>query len=389
MSIEAKPLNSQPGYFKLLNVIKYIQENIPDHVTSIERNPVNTFENLTVFNCQEGRDLGVKWCKEHPEDAEVLFDFLDSQLKIRTDLSSNYTQGLTQKSFDFMISEMKKIDTHACFVDYLKKIKKEDMPLKVLDECQTFLVDASQFDFFQKKLDRDNPFDIFIPIQQLSERITSEIDMPFKVCLIKNITNSPIFSASCNNDNAVLNEINSIFSLLVIEVSPKKYRIILQTANTCENNDGSSRVKAYCEISEQDNRYVKIIIHSFLNMLNKADIAIDDKPIKVRVGDGKSGKRFKEFKNIMFVKKKGSTVNGVNGNLTWKSSHRFDVCGHWMMLPNLKNPEFDKDGNKLPDLTRIGKNRAGDYCVNGYTWKNPHVRGDDSLPYVKKTRIVK
>lgn len=50
-------------------------------------------------------------------------------------------------------------------------------------------------------------------------------------------------------------------------------------------------------------------------------------------------------------------------------SHAFDVRGHWRRI----------DG--------LGKDRSGEYCVNGFTWVRPHVKKDD-LPYVKKVRYV-
>jgi hypothetical protein len=47
-----------------------------------------------------------------------------------------------------------------------------------------------------------------------------------------------------------------------------------------------------------------------------------------------------------------------------------------------------KKGTKEIDPNRIGKNRAGEYCVAGYTYVEESVKGDENLPLIKKTRVV-
>lgn len=50
-------------------------------------------------------------------------------------------------------------------------------------------------------------------------------------------------------------------------------------------------------------------------------------------------------------------------------SHRWAVRGHWRKVPG------------------IGKNRAEEYEVQGFTWVKDCIKGDKKLPFVKKTRI--
>lgn len=48
----------------------------------------------------------------------------------------------------------------------------------------------------------------------------------------------------------------------------------------------------------------------------------------------------------------------------------FELRGHWRA----------HDG--------LGKDRDGNYCVGGFTWVKNHIRGDENLPLIKKTRII-
>ena len=51
-------------------------------------------------------------------------------------------------------------------------------------------------------------------------------------------------------------------------------------------------------------------------------------------------------------------------------SHRFAVRGHWR------------------SISGIGKDRAGAYCMKGFTWVVDHVKGPEDKPFIDKTRIV-
>lgn len=53
-------------------------------------------------------------------------------------------------------------------------------------------------------------------------------------------------------------------------------------------------------------------------------------------------------------------------------SHQWSVRGTWVKLG---------DG-------RIGKDRKGDYCVSGKTWRVAHTKGNPDAPLVKKVRLV-
>ena len=85
------------------------------------------------------------------------------------------------------------------------------------------------------------------------------------------------------------------------------------------------------------------------------------------------GKGKHTIRQIVIVdpkKPKNINLNGQTLNVDW--SHRWEVRGHYRKI----------DG--------LGKDPSGRYCVEGYTYVKPHVRGPEDKPLIKnKVRIVK
>lgn len=67
-------------------------------------------------------------------------------------------------------------------------------------------------------------------------------------------------------------------------------------------------------------------------------------------------------------RKKESTTPLFGGVIDW--SHRWEVRGHWRKTEGL------------------GKDRAGLYCVSGFTWVKEHEKGPEERPLVKKIRVI-
>jgi hypothetical protein len=101
---------------------------------------------------------------------------------------------------------------------------------------------------------------------------------------------------------------------------------------------------------------------------NRTGYEVVRKTIKIGVGSEKRNRRIRRVIYISPKKiKEDSSLSGRN--IEW--THRFLVRGHWRKIDT------------------IGKNRDGEYVVPGYTWVSHHTRGDESLPLVKKIRLVK
>lgn len=67
-----------------------------------------------------------------------------------------------------------------------------------------------------------------------------------------------------------------------------------------------------------------------------------------------------------------------SGRTSIQFSHRFWRRGTWVRF-------FNDDGSI--DMSNIGKNRAGEYCVQGKTWRNETIVGDENLPLISKNRV--
>jgi hypothetical protein len=110
-----------------------------------------------------------------------------------------------------------------------------------------------------------------------------------------------------------------------------------------------------------------------INALNGDDTRIgyetNHEKLKIKNNDGT--KIFHKVKKIVHVwpkkKSKSKTIDPVN--IIW--THRWWSRGHWRDLQG-----------------RVGKDRAGDYCIVGKTWVIESVKGDPEMPIINKVRVV-
>jgi hypothetical protein len=122
------------------------------------------------------------------------------------------------------------------------------------------------------------------------------------------------------------------------------------------------------------------LIEIYCDRINKEVEGSEKVKEKVRIGIGKD-RVIHKIKRIIHIRPKGKSqqILGVVGEVNW--SHRFLRRGHWRnFYINKEKTIFDKN--------KLGKNRAGDYCVAGKTWVIDSVIGDEDLPLIKKTRLV-
>lgn len=118
------------------------------------------------------------------------------------------------------------------------------------------------------------------------------------------------------------------------------------------------------------------VVSAFLERLKREKVGMETTRQKIKIGNG-SEKRIHRIRRIIHVcpKKYSDNYNTENSvSVNW--SHRWEVRGHWVKL----DPE-----NGLP---RLGKDRDGNYCIAGWTWRVHHTKGPEHLPLIKKTRIV-
>lgn len=113
------------------------------------------------------------------------------------------------------------------------------------------------------------------------------------------------------------------------------------------------------------------MVHYILLHTQPADMEISRRVIKARASKGK--KRKFKIGRVVYLGVRGPKATRethVRGyKLRW--THRFWVRGHWRKVPY------------------VGKNRHGDYCVKGFTWVEPHIKGPENTELVNKIRIVR
>jgi hypothetical protein len=118
-------------------------------------------------------------------------------------------------------------------------------------------------------------------------------------------------------------------------------------------------------------------VRCFLDRLDRRQSVTGIEKTSERIKTSKGIRKIKEVIHVVPKSLKDS-VSIPGKTIDW--SHRWEVRGHWRMLPI--------EGTDTPDLTRVGKNRDGEFLSAGYTWVSDHVRGPETVPLIKKTRIV-
>lgn len=178
----------------------------------------------------------------------------------------------------------------------------------------------------------------------------------------------------------------NILSILIKEFFPKCYSFVLNTKYDIVLLppifiDPSDKEKHLTFLPTADGKdFIDDRIRSSCIAMAKIVAELLGRMKKSRIGKEKvhilhktridSKKQFYKFSNIHYIygKNKELPKSGIKGNkIDW--THSWLVRGHWRKV----------DG--------IGKDRNGDYTIEGMTWVNPHKKGEGVL--VKKIHFVK
>jgi hypothetical protein len=190
--------------------------------------------------------------------------------------------------------------------------------------------------------------------------LNQKIDLPFECCYFQSDAPFIIYEED---------SIQNICGFLVKEDGPENTNVFgvgiitKDCASTIRVSLEKQNINKECEIH-------KFIILLLRNMAGSKNIGIEK--VNIHIKRKENGiKKIHKIKTIIHVGKKNKlTEYEKKEHKKLDYSHRFEVMGHWRKV----------------DV--IGKNRNGEYNVNGYTWVVNHVRGDESKPLVIKKRIV-
>lgn len=147
--------------------------------------------------------------------------------------------------------------------------------------------------------------------------------------------------------------------IMVTEFRPKEYGYVTSCIN---EKDGNKFIFA----SNAEGP----IVEEFLKRLKREKTGIENARERVRVGTGQT-KKVITIRKIVHVRptRLQSPVSEMGRTIDW--SHRWEVRGHWRKL----------EGG-------LGKDRDGNYCVEGWTWVKDFVKGPEGAILVKKTRLI-
>jgi hypothetical protein len=112
-------------------------------------------------------------------------------------------------------------------------------------------------------------------------------------------------------------------------------------------------------------------VYKTLAFIDAAKLYPSKETRKIKVFNRKD-KFERKINNLIYVSKQQSKTFNTPSGEKIEYSHRFEVRGHW------RNISSDS----------LGKNRTGERSIVGRTWVLGHVRGDEALPLVRKTRLI-
>lgn len=202
--------------------------------------------------------------------------------------------------------------------------------------------------------------------------------LPFKVCWFEPLGNDNLLALLSEDKKPEI----FIFGILIEEKTPYDYDLYLYWAMKqhrltpiCLNKEFIERIKKDGEeprvISLMEMGYYNAIdyIEQTLERMQQKEMIIVKEPRKFKA-TGKPNFTINEY--IKITNQKRVYGEPVNKKEKIEYSYRFEVRGHWRKL---------SEGS-------IGKDRNGEYKIEGYTWVNEHEKGSKDLPLLQKTRII-
>lgn len=197
-----------------------------------------------------------------------------------------------------------------------------------------------------------------------------ELDVPFPIMSIEVLGQA----ISVPPPNTPIDQMVWVSCIIIHEVKPREYEFY---AYFQRNNEVNGEVKRQFgligPLRQNDDHYdiFKSFVGEYLERLHKEKVGVSGRSQSIKYKEH-GVKKFMRPKNITYVspvKYISETENEVHRNIVW--SHRWEVRGHWRKTSS------------------IGKDREGNYCIEGYTWVVPSIKGPQNSPLIKKSRILK
>ena len=206
------------------------------------------------------------------------------------------------------------------------------------------------------------PFVVDIPEESETANIDEKykLDLPFKVCSFENIGGAPTTLAL--DDKRILARYHCI---VAEEIEPKK---IIFYADT--EAYGARQIRWVHPNDGQEEEYTVLnnIVVKFLETIKNGQHGTTSPRHLVKWKENGEKKQAR-INKVIHIRPRGLSESEGERNVNW--SHAFWVMGHWR------------------DISGVGKDRDGNYTVNGMTWVVPHVRKAELGDPINKIRVVK
>lgn len=214
------------------------------------------------------------------------------------------------------------------------------------------------------------------------------LSFPFKTCWFESLTRDGKISFMDFGPESDMNgHVIAPVGILVNETAPDRYdAFVLELAEKRETRDDHNHHRVGANVTVFRNMSatlpekgsvawnVHLVLRKYILTLQREAIATETtkETLKARYSNPKRD-RFVAPRQIIRIlprKLRDEAVKPLTagGKVDW--SHRWEVRGHWRKV----------------DM--IGKDRSGVYCVQGFTWVTPFVKGPEDQPLIQKMRIV-
>lgn len=198
--------------------------------------------------------------------------------------------------------------------------------------------------------------------------------LPFKVCWFETVGDDGMSSClfmgtkDVQGNKLAMAEIGILvheidpgtYDLICLEMTPD-YRVCVNVFRSVSTSGTSDPLPFYT-------------LKMWLNALNGGQLAVEETEAVLHIPrvDRPSKSKPHHIRSIVRITSKArkSYLKPITAGGTISWSHRWESRGHWRRVPT------------------VGKDRAGEYCVKGFTWVSQSIKGPEDAPLVVKTRVV-
>jgi hypothetical protein len=256
--------------------------------------------------------------------------------------------------------------------------------LSFMSELNVFILSDEFIDKFRDSLPDGNSVEIDEKVIDL------DVAVPLKTCWFQFPERSTLEGSGMRGIPVVLEngQEATLHGMFLHEIAPKKYYFSIVASDAHHSSLGMLRYRyGKIDLNKDDNEQsgiwnlISVFLQPFAKNYTGASLKVPD---RIKYKDPTTGEKIlKKLRRVIMVypDKITALTKALAESEGVDFSHRFNIRAHWRRLLSKTTGEIDP--------TRIGKNRDGEYIVPGYTYVEEGEKGEEHLPLILKTRIVK